>query len=209
MLSVFMNFALMHFIFVISPGASFVYLIGNGLKYGIKIATYALLGTAIGYGLIAGLAVVGAIEILEIFPKLNQAIGIVGSLYLFYKAIQIWKNASNINESSFTVNNETAKHSTKKLLKTGFKVSLTNPQVGINILALVAMFSEYQVGVLQRFGIWLWLTLGYLVYFYAMLRIFTNSHIRKIIMPKIKLTERIMSVMLAILSVRMFYSFCD
>lgn len=197
----FFQFAVMHFIFVISPGATFIFLVSNGLKFGMKNAMYNLIGTVIGYAITVILCIVGIIEILYEFPILHHFIKYAGSSYLLFKAWKIWKNSDIISESSLNVDNG-IQNFKKNMIITGFKVSITNPQQGINIIALLTCFSEYDITFSEKLMITSWMIVGYFTYFYILLKIFTNNYIRSIVMKKIKIIERILAIMLAVFAIK-------
>ncbi len=201
MIEAFVEFAIMHFIFVVSPGATFIFLISDGLKFGINKAFYNLIGTAIGYALITILFIIGLMELLYNFPKIHNFIKYSGGIYLVYKSWQIWKNAGFIDEADL-YDNSHIKSSKKNMMIAGFKVSLTNPQIGINMIALLSCFREYSMTAWGKFGVGLWMIIGYFIYFYILLKIFTNNYIRKKISPKMFYIERLLAFILLFLAIK-------
>ena len=118
------------------PGPDIIYVIiqsiTNGKKYGIVTALGLVSGILIHTTLIA----FGIAAIINQSEVLFFTIKLLGALYLFYLAFEVYKNSNIINLES----NPIPKKTLKELYKQGFIMNVLNPKVAIFFLAFFPGF---------------------------------------------------------------------
>lgn len=121
MVTLFLSALSLGFIFNAAPGAVFAETLKQGLRGGFKSALGVQLGSLVGDALwaVLGLAGVGFLLQLEL---LRLPVGIAGVIYLLYLAYEAWLEASQ------EIRLEPSSHQSKKALRSGMMLSITNPQ---------------------------------------------------------------------------------
>jgi chemosensory pili system protein ChpE len=110
-------------IFNAVPGAIFAETVRQGVRGGFRPAFAVQIGSLVGDGLWAVLGLVGIGLLLQV-DVLRTPVGIAGAVYLSWLAYDSWRAANR----EFTVGLVTAPPDTRRALRTGVFLSVTNPQ---------------------------------------------------------------------------------
>ncbi len=89
----FLSIVLIHLAAAISPGPSFVVAIRTAASDGFKVATALAFGFGLGAILWAGAAMAGLALVFQLVPALFTGLKLIGALFLFWIAYQMWKHA--------------------------------------------------------------------------------------------------------------------
>ena len=134
---------------VISPGPSFLFVAQTAMQKSRAHGIATSLGMGTGAFLLALMAIMGLFVILQTVPLLYVALKILGGLYLFYIAFNMWKSADSpiINSEKNTSNeNLTAQHGNLyKAYVLGLLTQLSNPKTAIVIGGIFMAFLPEQI----------------------------------------------------------------
>ncbi len=123
----FISIVLIHLAAAISPGPSFVVAVRTAASDGFRVASALALGFGLGAVLWAGAAMAGLAILFEIVPALFLGLKIVGALFLFWIAFQMWKHA----KEPLPQNTDTAPRSALSAIRYGFLTFASNPKPAI------------------------------------------------------------------------------
>jgi chemosensory pili system protein ChpE len=122
-LTVFLAAFALGILFNAAPGAVFAETVRQGVRGGFSPAFAVQVGSLVGDALWAALGLAG-IGLLLQMASLRLPIGLAGATYLVWLAWDSWRAANH--EFSIAVKDPTS--STRKALRTGVLLSVTNPQ---------------------------------------------------------------------------------
>lgn len=200
-LSILPNLAIIHTLGILQPGPNLIFLISNSLCFGKKTAFFGIIGSTLGYSLLVILSIFGLEQILLIMPFLYTSIKYLGCIYLLYSAIKIWKRANNLQEKKLH-NNHIKK---KKILFLGFKVSISNPNTAINMIAIFSVSFNNNITLLNKILCGTYMICVIFFYWLFIANIFVNDNLRAKILPKMKFIQRFLAVCLAIYAIKIFF----
>jgi len=123
MLSLFAAAFVLGLVFNAAPGAVFAETIRQGVRGGFRPALAVQIGSLVGDALWAILGLVG-IGLLLQMEWLRMPIGIAGAVYLAWLAWDSWRAASH----EFSVDANPSHQSSRRALRAGVLLSVTNPQ---------------------------------------------------------------------------------
>lgn len=123
MFALFFAALLLGFIFNAAPGAVFAETIRQGVRGGFKAALAVQIGSLVGDALWAVLGLAGVGLLLQL-DFLRLPVGIAGVLYLLWLAGDAWQEANK----EFSIKLNQANTYSKKALRSGVLLSITNPQ---------------------------------------------------------------------------------
>lgn len=123
----FISIVLIHLAAAISPGPSFVVAVRTAASDGFRVASALALGFGLGAVLWAGAAMAGLAILFELVPALFLGLKIVGALFLFWIAFQMWKHA----KEPLPQNTDAAPRSALSAIRYGFLTFASNPKPAI------------------------------------------------------------------------------
>ncbi|AGH80862.1 lysine exporter protein LysE/YggA [Psychromonas sp. CNPT3] len=120
---------------ILSPGPGVVFTITNSIKDGFLGAISGVLGVAIGMLCIAAISATSLATILSTSAFAFTILKYIGSAYLIYLGIKMWRSSSN-----FSISNNNHAKSNKKKFTEGFFITLLNPKAIFFFMALFPHF---------------------------------------------------------------------
>ena len=127
----FLDLALVSMVGIMSPGPDFIAVSHSALSQTKKQAYLMALGITLGNGFWAAIALFGIGSLLTVFPQIEFAIRLVGSIYLIYLGILMFMSAKN---SLATLAGDSSGSNFKK----GLFVTLSNPKGAMFYIAVLA-----------------------------------------------------------------------
>jgi threonine efflux protein len=126
-MTLFLGIALIHFFALLSPGPDFFFVSQSAIRQSRSHAMFAALGISLSILVWAICAISGLHFLFQKIAWLQQALVILGGLYLFYLGIQLFKSA--FNEQASVQQLVTAIPKSKlTLLLQGFFTNMANPK---------------------------------------------------------------------------------
>ena len=199
--SILPNLAIIHTIGILQPGPNLIFLISNSLCFDKKTAFFGIIGSTLGYSLLVIFAIFGLNQILLIMPFLYTSIKYVGCVYLLYTAVKIWRRADNLKEKN--LHNKHVKK--KKILFLGFKISISNPNTVINMVAIFSLSFDNNITLFTKILCGIYMICAIFFYWLFIAHIFVNAALRAKILPKMKYIQKILDVCLAIFAIKIAF----
>jgi threonine/homoserine/homoserine lactone efflux protein len=195
------NLAIIHIIGILQPGPNMIFVVSNSLCFDKKTAFFGIIGSTLGYSLLVILSIFGLEQILLIMPFLHISIKYVGCIYLLYSALKIWKRADNLKEKKF-YNHHVKK---KKILFLGFKISISNPNTAINMIAIFSLSFNDNIILLTKILCGIYMVCITFFYWLLIANIFVNPNLRAKILPKMKFIQRFLAICLVIYAIKIVF----
>lgn len=126
-MTLFLGIALIHFFALLSPGPDFFFVSQSAIRQSRSHAMFAALGISLSILVWAICAISGLHFLFQKIAWLQQALVILGGIYLFYLGIQLFKSAFNQQASVQQLATAIPK-SKLTLLFQGFFTNMANPK---------------------------------------------------------------------------------
>ncbi|WP_312521181.1 LysE family translocator [Stutzerimonas nitrititolerans] len=127
-------FLIFAFVASITPGPTNILVLGHGARFGLRATLPLVLGASLAAALIVLLVGLGLGEVLQRYPRVQQAMSLLGALWLSWLAWQLLRSATQ----SF----ETASATHRELGPLGAALlQLVNPKVWMMAVAVVSVFA--------------------------------------------------------------------
>ncbi|OTG97979.1 threonine export protein RhtC [Acinetobacter sp. ANC 4654] len=126
-MTLFLGIALIHFFALLSPGPDFFFVSQSAIRQSRSHAMFAALGISLSILVWAICAISGLHFLFQKIAWLQQALVILGGLYLFYLGIQLFKSAFNKQASVQQLSTAIPKSKITLLLQ-GFFTNMANPK---------------------------------------------------------------------------------
>lgn len=126
-MTLFLGIALIHFFALLSPGPDFFFVSQSAIRQSRSHAMFAALGISLSILVWAICAISGLHFLFQKIVWLQQALVILGGLYLFYLGIQLFKSAFNQQASVQQISTAIPKSKLTLLLQ-GFFTNMANPK---------------------------------------------------------------------------------
>jgi threonine efflux protein len=126
-MTLFLGIALIHFFALLSPGPDFFFVSQSAIRQSRSHAMFAALGISLSILVWAICAISGLHFLFQKIAWLQQALVILGGLYLFYLGIQLFKSAFNQQASVQQLVTAIPKSKLTLLLQ-GFFTNMANPK---------------------------------------------------------------------------------
>jgi len=136
LIEVLLPFLTASMILTISPGPDILYVLVQSLSNGVRAGILTTLGLVSGIIIHTSLVAFGVSAILRESETIFLLIRIIGALYLFYLAYQVWVRDSRISVDTQRVINKGG----FSLFRRGFIMNVLNPKVTIFFLAFFPGF---------------------------------------------------------------------
>lgn len=131
-----------------APGPNNLLSVSNATRYGFSIACWAGVGRLVAFiGMIA-IAATGLAVVLQASEALFLIIKVIGALYLFYLAMQLWRAPSDQPEVSASPN-----QSLLSLAKQEFFVAAGNPKAILIFTAFLPQFINPAKPAAEQFAV--------------------------------------------------------
>ena len=191
---------IVHLLAVMSPGPDFTVVLKQSFSNGRLSAIFTSLGIAVGILLHVLFCIIGIAYVITTTPFLFQIFKYIGVFYLFYIGFKSFFNLS-YNDSIY--DNATIKRKTYyKSFLLGLITNVFNPKATIFFLSLFTLIIDISTPIILKisYGVWMSIITGV---WFCLVSIFFTSSFSKIFIRKYSaLIDKIMGIILMIISIR-------
>tara|TARA_Y100000590_G_C15393890_1_gene891133 strand:- start:145 stop:783 length:639 start_codon:yes stop_codon:yes gene_type:complete len=193
----FITIMILHLFAVMSPGPDFAVVTKQSFAFGRKYALITSLGIGVGILFHVIYCIVGVGLLLSTNKYLFNFFKIIGSLYLFYNGF----NAIFYSSSNNIDNNNNSKYETfKKSFLLGFITNVFNPKATLFFLSLFTLIIDANTSLSVQIFYGFWMSFITILWF-CIVSYFFTTYLSKIFIKKYsKLINRIMGIILVIVS---------
>lgn len=180
MLTLFLSVALIHFFALISPGPDFFFVSQTAASRSRKEAMLGVLGITTGVLIWAGVALMGLNLILQKMVWLHQIIIVSGGICLLWMGWQMLRSARQQHNMPSLPQEQTVApfYSGRSFLR-GLLTNLANPKALIYFGSVFSLFVGNDVGVGERWGLFLLVVLETLAWFTLVACLFAMPAMRR------------------------------
>lgn len=192
----FINYFLVIYIFMMSPGPSMALISRNSAKFGVAKTTFTIFGILTSITFYTILSLIGIGALINLYPNAFKMFKLLGSCYIIYVGLKIFY-------STFKAPIATKKAKQQRETKfqeyiTGLLTDLSNPLTVVGLTSIILSFINISDSIEVKF-IYLALTvISGFCYAYSYAFLFGNPIAKKFIEPKLILFERIAGMLVAI-----------
>lgn len=133
------SFALAALVIIVVPGPSVLFAVSRGVALGRRAAVATTLGNTAGALLLAWLVSAGLGGIIATSLIAFTVVKIAGALYLVFLGWQMWRHRHRLPAA---VTGEVAPLPTRRIIRDGFVVGVTNPKVVVFFGAVLPQFVD-------------------------------------------------------------------
>lgn len=123
-------------IVMLSPGPGVLHAINNGLRYGVKMSCFAVMGNVLALSILVVVSAIGLGAILVASELYFNILKYLGAMYLFYLGVKLWFSSPEMNTGEMTLQ----KKNKQTLFRDAFLVTATNPKALAYVTALLPQF---------------------------------------------------------------------
>lgn len=127
-------FLIFAFVASITPGPTNILVLGHGARFGLRATLPLVLGASLAAALIVLLVGLGLGEALLRYPRVQQAMSLLGALWLSWLAWQLLRSAAQSFEAASATHRELGPLGAALL-------QLVNPKVWMMAVAVVSVFA--------------------------------------------------------------------
>ncbi len=127
-------FLIFAFVASITPGPTNILVLGHGARFGLRATLPLVLGASLAAALIVLLVGLGLGEALQRYPRVRQAMSLLGALWLSWLAWQLLRSAAQSFEAASATHRELGPLGAALL-------QLVNPKVWVMAVAVVSVFA--------------------------------------------------------------------
>jgi len=149
----------------LSPGPAVILAINNGIKYGLRKSTIAVLGNVIALLMLVIVSATGLGAVLAASESFFKILKIIGALYLIYLGIKLWVSPSKEPLNSVATHSIRVKPTA--LFSQAFFITLSSPKALVYVSALLPQFIDINEIILPQV-ITLGLTIALIQFFVFM-----------------------------------------
>lgn len=131
------------FVFIVVPGPSVLFVVSRGVALGRRAALATVWGNAAGMYLQVAAVAIGLGPLLERSALLFEAVKLAGAGYLVYLGVQAIRHRRRLAE---VVDQTVVPKTTRRILREGFLVGITNPKAAVFFAAILPQFVEAERG---------------------------------------------------------------
>lgn len=145
-------FVCANFLISAMPGPNMLHVMTQGMRQGVRRASFAMAGCMAGLFLLFGLSAIGMSALLAALPQLFSLIRIAGALYLIWVGIRVWRDESppvDVGSGDIGV----VRKSAGELFRAGFLISISNPKALIFAAAFFPQFVDPAFAKAPQFAI--------------------------------------------------------
>jgi threonine/homoserine/homoserine lactone efflux protein len=136
-------FALTTFVLVVVPGPSVLFTVGRALSVGRRAALLTVVGNAAGVYLQVVAVALGLGALVASSITVFTVVKLAGAAYLIYLGVQAIRHRRVRNQATET---DAALTRTRKVLREGFVVGVTNPKMIVFLAAALPQFVDRSAG---------------------------------------------------------------
>ncbi len=147
----YLNYVVIAFFTITSPGAAILLAINTAMSQGIKVLFVQTVGNILGLFVLSCIAILGVGAVLKSSTLFYTVFKVVGAVYLIYLGVlQILNKHTKLNLSK---EQKRRKISFQKAFKRGFLIAVTNPKPILFFGAVFPLFIEKDGNVVLQFFI--------------------------------------------------------
>ena len=202
-MELFFTVALMHLFAVASPGPDFFLISRQSILYGKNISIWASLGISMGILMHSLLSIAGIYMILSLYPHLLFYMKIIASLYIAFLGIRTLMISNNI-KIDISVNKIDI--SFFKSFFTGFLTNALNPKAFLFFIMVFALISNTTQSVVIKMALGVYMAVATFIWFTFISISFTKISQGAVIKKIIPYLEKIVGVLLILISLQILFS---
>lgn len=200
----FINYLIVMYIFMMSPGPSMALISRNSARFGFRHIHFTILGIITSITVYSILAVLGVGALIILYPNAFKIFKTIGSCYIIYLGVKIF--LSTFKKAKSETSAKVTEAGRFKQYITGLLTDLANPLSIVGITSIILGFINVNDGILTKF-IYLILTIfTAFLYAYSYAFLFGNPISKKFIEPRLFIFERIAGVMVSIVGLVFIYN---
>jgi threonine/homoserine/homoserine lactone efflux protein len=134
-----LTFTVAAFVLIVIPGPSVLFTVGRALSYGRREALLSVLGNALGAAALVTAVAVGLGAIVAASAGVLLVVKLAGAAYLIHLGVQAFRDRRSLVDA-LGARPEPAR--TKRVLRQGFTVGVTNPKTIVFFVAVLPQFTD-------------------------------------------------------------------
>jgi threonine/homoserine/homoserine lactone efflux protein len=132
-------FAATAFVLIVTPGPSVLFVISRGVALGGRAAVATVLGNAAGAYAQVVVVALGVGALIERSATFFTAVKFVGAAYIVFLGVQAVRHRRRL---ASVLDAAMAPRATRRILREGFVVGITNPKSAVFIAAILPQFTD-------------------------------------------------------------------
>jgi threonine/homoserine/homoserine lactone efflux protein len=136
-------FSLAALVIIVIPGPSVLFTVGRALSYGRREALLTVLGNGLGATVVAAAVAVGLGAVIAASAAVLTVIKLAGASYLIYLGVRAFRERRSLARA-LAIRPQPAR--SKRVLRQGFMVGLTNPKTAVFFAAVLPQFTDPAAG---------------------------------------------------------------
>lgn len=132
-------FAATAFALIVIPGPSVLFVISRGVALGRRAAVATVLGNAAGAYTQVVVVALGLGTLIERSATLFTAVKLVGAMYVVFLGVQAFRHRERL---AGVIDAATAPRGTRRILREGYVVGITNPKSAVFMAAVLPQFAD-------------------------------------------------------------------
>ena len=136
-------FAATAFALIVIPGPSVLFVISRGVALGRRAAVATVLGNAAGAYTQVVVVALGLGTLIERSATLFTAVKLVGAMYVVFLGVQAFRHRERL---ASVIDAATAPRGTRRILREGYVVGITNPKSAVFMAAVLPQFADPGLG---------------------------------------------------------------
>jgi len=132
-------FAVTAFALIVVPGPSVLFVISRGVALGGRAAVATVIGNAAGAYSQVIVVALGLGAIIESSAAVFTAVKLVGAVYVVYLGVQAIRHRRGL---ASVLDAATAPRGTRRILREGYVVGVTNPKSAVFMAAVLPQFTD-------------------------------------------------------------------
>ena len=136
-------FAAMSSLLIVIPGPSVLFVISRGVALGRRAAVATVLGNAAGAYTQVVVVALGLGTLIERSATLFTAVKLVGAMYVVFLGVQAFRHRERL---ASVIDAATAPRGTRRILREGYVVGITNPKSAVFMAAVLPQFADPGLG---------------------------------------------------------------
>ena len=136
-------FAATAFALIVIPGPSVLFVISRGVALGRRAAVATVLGNAAGAYTQVVVVALGLGTLIERSATLFTTVKLVGAMYVVFLGVQAFRHRERL---ASVIDAATAPRGTRRILREGYVVGITNPKSAVFMAAVLPQFADPSLG---------------------------------------------------------------
>ncbi|HEM8138603.1 TPA: LysE family transporter [Providencia rettgeri] len=193
------------FLFVLTffnPGANLFIVVQTTLSSSKKAGLTCGYGVVLGNAIYSGLGLFGLVTLMSEFGSLFSLIKILGGLYLFYYAITVFKNRTQLNLST---ENIVESFPSGVYFRRGVISDLSNPQTVLFFMSIFSTTISPSTPLWTKLVIWFGIIIASLIWRIILCQTFSMTSVRRMYSRIHKIVGKAVGIVLGTLASRLIY----